>query len=376
MFITFFACKGPETGLEMSLDHEDPGQSQGELKNIQWRSHIMPVDYPKDNLGGLDINYSSSGFLMSAFLMRELDVNEGANFYRLYYADNKSGSWQKYLIKSSLNLFYPTQSSNYETNRIKIFSDRFNNPIIFYVDNNHYLRRVSRDGYSWRDEILNTQEVGTFAANYDRESDIAYLATMKRYYNAREVSIYTYQGTYLRESYVYSGNIASGSSTSHLEIVLHQGIPLVFVKYLDSSYQSGRFLMIKNRVGYILANGVNSSGIFNVYWHNGILNSCYRNIVNDRYILSIYPDSLSLRTQRINFSSTSSFHQHCFVSNDSSLTAVRYNLNYGYGKYFETPSEGLSFPLEGIRFVDLRGERVFIGGLDKDSGRPTFLEKL
>ncbi len=377
--LLLWACRGPETGIDANLDLGEEQGAQGDthrnIQGTQWKSHIMPISHPKGSLGGLDITYSRLGYLQAAFLIKELDIGAGATFYRLYYGDNRSGSWNLSIVKSSLSQFYRSSYANNESNPIKILSDKNGDPIILYVNGDDHLSKYELDNGNYREEILINEEVGSFAATYESTTDSIHIASMKKYYNAREVRYHSFTGNYLRESFVYSGNISSGGSTNHLEIKLYQGTPLIFVKYYDSTYRTGRFIVIKNQVAYNIANGVNPSGVFNVYWNGGKLKSCYRNAINERYSIEIGPNFLEGTTQREFFSDTRINPYHCLVTPESDMRAVRYNLNYGYGNYFETTTGSMKFPIDSIRFVDLRNQTVFVGGLDEESGRPTFLEK-
>ncbi len=386
LIFSLTGCRAPDNGVNdpdqfIESDDDSDGKKATQA-SLEWKYHVMPIAYSQDALGGMDIHPSEQGHLQVAFLIKELDLSVGAYVYRLYLARNQNGYWELEVLKSSLSQFYRSTYSNSESNRVKLIMNSNSEAVVLYVDKDNRLIKVEKDGSRYREAVLIAQEVDTFAVAYDSSLNRLHIASMKRYYNAREVSYHLFSDDYLVESFIYTGEISPGTATNHLEVILDQGEPLIFVKYYDNEIRSGRFLMIKNQTGYVLANGVNPSGLFNVYIKEGALKSCYRNIIDERYILSLNLHGLSLRHQKIGVSDSAKRHSHCLVTLYSEMDFASYNLNQNYGNFYETistitgnSSQSLSSSLEGIETVIYKDNKLFIAGIDKNTKSPAFLEK-
>jgi hypothetical protein len=386
-------CKAPEDGVEADPsapsnggtpwrpgpgDGFDGGSAQSPALNFL--TYQIPLAHPRGSLGGLDITYIN-GKLHAAFAMKVLDVEGGTTFYRLFYANNTSGSWRIWYLKSSTTRFYYLRSGNYSSNNVRIHRNMYGEPVILYIDRNNRLVQLRKSNDSWTESVLVTEQVGSFASALDLSNNTLHVATTAIYYNTREVRYYAFKDESLVDSFVYSGNISPGTNNNHLTINLYRNRPIILVKHYDPSINGGRFLMIKDRQGYVIANGVNSSGVFSSYWDGHELKSCYRNVINDRFEVSINVETLSLRTRKTYYNHEYAYPLHCFVSRFSQLPFARYNINQTYSTNFEIYSwDGLgertqsSWPFQGIRFLDTRSGFVFAGGLDRESGRPQFLQ--
>ena len=391
LFSLLSGCQAPDDGVE--ADPSAPSQGgtpwnpgnpgnpgSPEKPNLSFITHQIPLAHPKGYLGGLDITFID-GKLHIAFMMKVLDVEMGAEFYRLYYGNNETGSWRLWYLKSSINRFYNVRNGNHSSNGIRIHRTSEGNPYILYVNQNYQLMSLYKENGSFYEKVLVTDEVATFASVLDLSNNKLHVATAARYYNNREVRYFAFENGTLVDSFVYSGTISPGSIDTHLTINLYYQKPIILTKYYDSSLRTGRFLMIKDRQGYILANGVNQGGVFSTYWDGTELKSCYRNILNERFEVTINLERQTTNSKKAGFSRNNTYPLHCFVSRYNQLPLARYNLNssyyptldiYNWTGLGESASNGL--PFKGIRFIDTRNGLVFIGGLDYQTGRPQFLQ--
>ncbi|MCF8059946.1 MAG: hypothetical protein K9K67_11655 [Bacteriovoracaceae bacterium] len=390
MLLVLTGCRAPDDGVEAEPSIPSKGgtpwkPNPGEggtptIPNLSFITHQIPLAHPRGYLGGLDIIYVD-GNIHVAFMMKVLDVEMGTEFYRLYYGNNETGSWRLWYLKSSTTLFYFFRTGNHSSNAIRIHRTREGKPYILYIDSNNQLVSLYKENNQFFEKVLVTNQVGSFASALSLTDNKLHVATTARYYNTREVRYFAFVDNSLVDSFVYSGSISPGSSENHLTINLYYNRPIILTKYYDSSLRTGRFLMIKDRQGYIIANGVNPSGVFSTYWDGFELKSCYRNVLNERFEVTINIDHLSTNSKKAEYSRNNNYPLHCFVSSYSQIPFVRYDLNQAYSTDLEIYSwERMGevntnrLPLQGIRFIDTRNGFVFFGGLDSQTGRPQFLQ--
>lgn len=391
VMLTFLTgCQAPEDGVEAGPSTSSGGDApwsgsplpdggRPQAPALSWDVHQMPLAHPKGYLGGLDITYIN-GKLHAAFMMKVLDVAMGAEFYRLYYANNEAGYWRLWYLKSSTSRFYYYRSSNQSSNSLRIHRTRSGEPYILYIDNSNRLVNMYKENGTFYERVLIESEVASFASLLDLSNDRVHIATTPRYYNTRDIKYYAFYGSSLLDSFIYAGSISPGTSNNHLTIHLYQSRPIIFAKYYDAGIRAGRFLMIKDRSGYILANGVNAGGVFNTYWDGSNIRTCHRNVLNHRYEMTINLYNHQITTRRADFAQNYSSPAHCFVDHTSKIPFARYNLNTSYYVDLDIYSwDGLGervaddLPFKGLRFIDKRFGIPFAGGLDYQTGRPQFL---
>lgn len=389
-FCLVFSCKVPESEYresEETTNYREPspgsggsGASEGSLifgREVRWKSYQLPVERANGSMGGIDFAEDSAGFLHAALTIKYLDVSAGGYRYVLYYYHNKFGYWTRSTLRYSNDRFYKVSGGYDDNNFVRVLLDENEDPMIFMVNREDELE-LYYNGSVRRLAV----DVGSFAVNYDEVNRYLHVAHMDDCYNAYRIYYTAYNADFNQIINQSWSGFGASAYQNHIELVLHRTQAVILFKAWSGTAQTGRFYMIYQGLMSVLSNGVYTGGVFNAYFHNGVLKTCMRNVVYERMELNINVDihSGSYRTASYSRNNTSPYH--CLVTEDHHYPMIRYNNYGGWNSYLEYynwsyHSEGRTnrFPITEIMNLKWYRGRIWMAGYGSDNPVPTILVK-
>ena len=208
------------------------------------------------------------------------------------------------------------------------------------------------------------------------------MAYMDEYWNADKITVESRRKDFSLLSQSHYSGFRVESEQSHIQIVLHNTNPVVLFKAYNSEQRTGQFYMIYNGNVYVVANGVNSNGVFNAYVQDGRVKTCMKNVVHERIELSVDLYNLSGTYRKAGYTRNYSSPHQCFVSEDHHYPYVRYNNYGGWNNYFDywnwsygQGGQTGKLPVYDFRNLKWHQGRIWVGGLDPKTQDPVILIK-
>lgn len=337
----------------------------------KWKKLEIQLPYSVESLGSIDVLIDSKGCVHTVATVKVYDS------FKLYYFVKDGKSITIHELKTSRHRFYHVLGGSNHNNFLKLHLDQNGDPLIFFVDTEYKLIRVTyRDDFVEEEELAG--EVGTFNSIYNGETNELHLAYLDVSQRIDVVHYAKYIDGLLVLSQQFSHGFSSTTTVpSHLEILLDQDAPIILL-----NTGIGKMLMIKDNGIQVVAQGINHQTIFNAYWVNGQIRTCFQDRQDEWFELMLDPYGDLSKASKINFRLNNPYPPHCFVSSDEIFPFLRYDNYQPYKNELEffQPQTGREGVIKGlslleIKMLKLEGEKILAAGLDFETRNPTIYIK-
>ncbi len=337
-----------------------------------WERIEFPLEDEIHSIGSLDSEVDDLGRLHLAFTTKTYLQGMQSYDYQMIYALYDGSRFEFLKLKRSTRRFYYVRGGNNQNSFLRIHISKDRLPIVVYLNEENELIHGEYSSHIFSEKVIDTS-VGTFTSSYQPNEGRLSFAYMGIYPEAKTLK-YRLVGKHSREYRSISLNFnTSVEAPPHLELLYHNGEPLIITKVVNQATGLGEMMLFKENSYVTLATGIDVGVVYNAFLNNDILRSCYRTTDGTNFNLD-YNISDS-KKKSVTMAGRRNSGRHCLVSSDPKHSFITYNNYTPYNDGLITSESIDVLNLEEIKQLEEENSNLIAGGLDPISRRPVIMLK-